>query len=416
MLMRATVPSDPVFEPLDCALDAARAGQVIAEELARAGYPTRSLTCTIERSRIKRGRKALIGYRLRGVGPDGEALDQRLMVTLFPNGDRAALPDMRSDAALTTPSFGPPMLTLQGLGGQAWFFPNDRKVHHIARLLDEKQGQVQVMHYVPEQGCTIRVTGDDGRVFFGKCRADDRARVAASIVAQSAPSERLRLAEITDFDPDHRILWQAAVQGNALDWHAVMADPQLWADRIAAAVQAFHDLAPPSHLKQLTFESIGQTITRRITRMSPDLPGLEERLSQMSARLCIGIVDPQPLALGHGDLHPGNLLWDGHSFALIDLDTAALAPRALDFGTLAASLVYKAVEADETDDAILSMLNAFRRAVRTDAVDGRLFDWAVAASLLGERLYRCTTRMKSPRQIARERLLCFAEQLRFDHA
>lgn len=416
MLMRATVPSDPVFEHLGCALDAARAGQVIAEELARAGYPARSLTCTIERSRIKRGRKALVGYRLRGLGPDGEVLDQRLMVTLFPNGDRAALPDMGSDASLTTPSFGPPVLTLQGLGGQAWFFPNDRKVHHIARLIDEKQGRAQVMHYVPEQGCTIRVIMDDGRVVYGKCRADDRASVAARIVAQSGPSHNLRLAEITDYDPDHRILWQAAVDGDALDWRAVLAEPQQWADRIVTTVKAFHDLVPPSDLKQLTIESIAQTIARRITRMSPDLPGLEDRLSQLSARLCAGVSDPQPLALAHGDLHPGNLLWDGRSFALIDLDTAALAPRALDFGTLAASLIYKAVEADETDDAILSMLNAFRQAVRTDAVDGHLFDWAVTASLLGERLYRCTTRMKSPRQVARERLLCFAEQLRFDHA
>ncbi|MDO4899513.1 serine kinase [Actinomyces sp.] len=43
-----------------------------------------------------------------------------------------------------------------------------------------------------------------------------------------------------------------------------------------------------------------------------------------------------PLAAAHRDLHDGQLLWDGATLSLLDLDTAALAEPALDLGNLAA--------------------------------------------------------------------------------
>ncbi|RAX24642.1 serine kinase [Actinomyces sp. Z5] len=43
-----------------------------------------------------------------------------------------------------------------------------------------------------------------------------------------------------------------------------------------------------------------------------------------------------PPAASHRDLHDGQLLWDGTTLSLLDLDTAALAEPALDLGNLAA--------------------------------------------------------------------------------
>jgi Ser/Thr protein kinase RdoA (MazF antagonist) len=120
--------------------------------------------------------------------------------------------------------------------------------------------------------------------------------------------------------------------------------------------------------------------------------------------------------LSHCDLHPGNLLWDGERFAVIDLDTAALAPAALDYGTLTAALIHKAIEANARDTVIRTMVTALRSAAVREIGHGDLFDWFTAASLISERLYRCSTRLKSPRFAVRERLVALAENLMLYHA
>ena len=158
MLMLTKTPTDPVFPFLAQALDRDAIARAFDAALSASGFATQALACTIQRSRVKRGGKAIIGIRLRGRAADGQPIDQLCMVALFPNGDAAALPDMSNGTELVSPGFGPPTLDLPEIAGRAWFFPNDRKVHHIARLIADKPGQVEIVHYVPEQGCTVRVT------------------------------------------------------------------------------------------------------------------------------------------------------------------------------------------------------------------------------------------------------------------
>ena len=94
MLMLTKAPTDPVFPFLAQALDRDAIARAFVSALSASGFESQRLTCTIERSRIKRGRKAIIGVRLHGRTADGRPIDQRWMVALFPNGDSAALPDM----------------------------------------------------------------------------------------------------------------------------------------------------------------------------------------------------------------------------------------------------------------------------------------------------------------------------------
>jgi Phosphotransferase enzyme family len=411
MLMTPSAPYDPVFPTLVDALDAQRAGRAFYHALAAAGFPTDTFRCEIERSRIKRGRKALIGYRLKGRSAEGTIIDQHAMFTLFPQGGASNLSDSSDGQELVDPAFGPATFVVEALGGQAWFFPNDRKVHHIAALLTDQPGQCEIVHYVPEQGCTVRVTQADGSVLFGKCRADDRGAVAACVYEAVKDAAGVRLARVIAHDAERHIYWQAAVSGRPLDSSDVRARPSHWAGRIAAGLNSFHSLRAPDGLKQLTYASISETLAKRITRMEASLPGFALRLSVCAARLQTLTPETSPLALAHGDLHPGNLLWDGESFALIDLDTAARAPRALDHGTLVAALIHKSIEADARDGVITAMINALRDAAQDEIGDGREFDWCVAASLVGERLYRCGTRLKSPRLAVRERLMTWAETL-----
>ncbi len=416
MLMLTKTPTDPVFPFLAQALDRDAIVRAFDAALSASGFVAQGLVCTIERSRIKRGRKAVLGIRLRGRAANGQPIDQRCMIALFPHGDSVALADMSVGAALVTPAFGPPTLDLPEIAGRAWFFPNDRKVHQIARLIADQPGQVEIVHYVPEQGCTVRVVKDDGQTLFGKCRADDRGAVAAKILAATGDAEGVRLARACSYDQSHRILWQKQVAGKPLEPTDVCTRPHYWASRIARALSAFHGLTAPRGLKRLTYVSIGATVEKRICRMAESLPDFAVRLERIAQQLRAQTPQSAALVLTHGDMHAGNLLWDGTSFALIDLDTAALGPCALDHGTLAATLVHKAIEADARDSDIAAMLGKLRIAARDELGDVAAFDWCVVASLLGERLYRCTTRLKSPRLMVRERLLALAEQLVMRHA
>jgi hypothetical protein len=411
MLMLTKTPQDPVFPFLAQALDRDALARTFDSALCVSGFATKGLTCAIERSRIKRGRKAIIGVCLRGWTVAGRPFVQHSMIALFPEGDATALPDMSNGACCVSPNFGPATLNLPNLAGRAWFFPNDRKVHHIAQLLSDMPGEVDLVHYVPEQGCTVRVVQADGRQLYGKCRADDRGLVAAKVHAAASRAEGVRLAPVLSYDRAHRILWQEAVAGQPLNPADVCARPHYWASRIAGALKAFHGIKPPKTLKHLTYASIGTAVQRRLDRMTDDLPDFALRLTKVAEQLRVQLPVSKALVLAHGDMHAGNLLWDGDSFALIDLDTAALAPCAVDHGTLAATMVHKAIEADIRDVSIVVMLDRLRKAAHDEIGDDNAFDWCVAASLLGERLYRCTTRLKSPRLMVRERLLAQAEQL-----
>jgi Phosphotransferase enzyme family len=412
MLDTRNTDPDGSFPHLALALDPVSAGSAFGRVLGAMGYPAAALETSLERVRLKPGRKALFGYRLRGRDACGKSFDQRLMLTQWPLGDRAQLPDLGGDAA-ASPAFGPPRMELDELGGEAWFFPNDRKIRHIAHLLaaaKEMGGEPEVVHYVPEQGCTIRCE-IEGKVRFGKVRADDRGSVSVRVYHAAAPAlgEGLRLAPILSHDPLTRIQWQESVAGRPVGIEEIALDPALWADRLATALRAFHALPVPEGLKCLDQPSVCRTVLGRIERTLPAMPEHARRLSAISCRLnslCLG--DP-PLRLSHGDLHPANLLWDGKDFALIDLDTCALAPAALDQGSLVAAIAAKAIQAGWKTAHVGVLIDAFAAAFSKNSGEAAQFEWFLTASLIGERLYRSATRLKSSASGARLALLELAE-------
>lgn len=412
MLMQPLM--DPAFPLLADALDPERAGAAFMAALAGQGCPVGSLDCAIERSRVKRGRKAVIGYRLRGVDKAGHPFDQQAMIALWPQCVPENLKSFTSP--LTRTALGPATIMVEKLAGQAWFFPNDRKVTGIAALFDplpetvargQKAADARIMHYVPEQGCTIRVALEGGAV-FGKARADDRGEIATAVerAARRSRLEGVRLARVLHHDPARRIYWQSEVPGVPVSVSDIVARPSLWAPRLARAVNGFHAIRPPAGLKRLTSESLAQNLAARAARTAPAMPALASQVEGLARALDGARPGPLPAVVSHCDLHPANFLWDRQSFAIIDLDTCALAPAALDFGSLTASLVHAAIEHHARDAAILSLVSAMREAAATEA-----FDWFAAASLLGERLYRCGTRLKSPSLRTRGRLIQFAHML-----
>jgi Phosphotransferase enzyme family len=409
MLMQTPPHMDPAFPMMSDALDPQRAAWAFAQVLP----PIADLHCAIVRVRVKRGRKVVIGYRLTGTDVDGMAFDQMAMASLWPEGDPALLRELGGTAV--QPPFGPSTAALEAIGGKVWFFPNDRKVHAIPALLKGwlggPEGTIDIVHYVPEQGCTVRLTAGK-KCYYGKARADDRGaiamRVDAAARADGEPS--LRLARVVHHDAAQRILWQESVSGHRLDPAVFRADPILWARRVLVVLVDLHRVPPPQDLKILTCLSIAQTFANRAERTILAMPELAHDVENVSEALTSATPGPLPLVLSHCDLHPGNLLWDGKSFAVIDLDTAACAPAALDYGTLIASLIHSGIEANVSDADIKMLVAAFQ------GVAPHL-NWFIAACLIGERLYRCGTRLKSPSVQVRSRLIHIAKVvLEADHA
>ncbi len=398
---------DNGFPRLAESLDPKMAALAIADDLREAGFGCPTLKVEVERIRVKPGRKALIGYRLTGRDSADRAFDQRMMLSHWPGGKVSKLPVVQGNAS-SAASFGPSSMPFPRLQANAWFFPNDRKISHIADLIVQGQeyGEVEIVHYVPEQGCTIRACGKDG-VLYGKARADDRGSVAASIGA--SPSTQLRLAPIAGYDAARRILWQHAVSGSPVSVSELTIHAPVWSPRIASAIAAFHQIPVKSALKSLTAETIAKTIIGRITRTAAAMPDVSDRLIHLARRIRSHRPAETPLKLAHCDLHPSNLLWDDTSFAIIDLDTAALAPVALDHGTLVASIAHRAMVAGASPQRVSDMIKQFRNAAAPELNDLSQFDWFVAASLLGERLYRCGTRLKSPEFRIRTALINLAE-------
>jgi Phosphotransferase enzyme family len=405
--MQPSPQSDPAFPLLADALDPDLAAGAFVDMLNKNGFPVTKLHCAIERVRVRRGIKAIIGYRLTGTDRQGRRFDQRAMVALWPYGDADALPDM--GGTLVAPSFGPATATLDRISGRAWLFPNDRKIHTIAELLRGPSasidGQVEIIHYVPEQGCTVRYSHGDS-VLFGKTRADRRAAIATGVdrAARDAGDLPIRLARVIHHDPARRILWQEALPGQSFEATDALTSPRLWAPRITTAITAFQNIQPPSGLKRLTSASLAQTLDARAMRTATAMPEFSDAIFGIARALSNACPAPEPVVLSHCDLHPGNLLWDGSSFAIIDWDTAALAPPARDYGSLIAALIHSAIGAGASDHAILAMARSFM----TAAPHVAHMPWFSAASLIGERLYRVGTRLKSPSLQARSRLINLA--------
>ena len=286
MLKEDPRPDNQSFPRLAEALDPMLAAAAFRAALEQHGIALGTLACTIERCRIKPGRKALIGLRLTGCTADGAPFDQAAMLTLYPGGEAALLPQIAPEVEGIPSRLGPPTLAVPGLAGMAWLFPNDRKVRHIADLLSRPGGTCEVLHYVPEQGCTVRHTDGQGRVLIGKCRADQRGAVATSLSGDRfVLDSALRLARVIEHDAARGIVWQQAVAGHPLSPVAVLRDPALWAGRIGPAIAAFHALPPPPGLKQLTFASAGRTVAGRIARAAAAMPEHAAQLGVLGREL-----------------------------------------------------------------------------------------------------------------------------------
>jgi hypothetical protein len=423
-----SIAADTDLPGLAAAIDPDRACAAFARALKDAGVHVSELSCCVERVRVKRAVKAVVGYRLEGRHADGSSFTQLAMARVYPH----ALVDQRYGQAtsrpVSRPIVGPAVAHLHEVDAVAWFFPNDRKLNMVTDpfgleaaqdMLNRALGadtelvakRVEIVRYVPEQGCTASVTMDlarsgmaeDAIHVYAKCRSDDRGRVSHAVGQAIGDhyGEGALAPRALHYDARRRTGWQSRVPGRPLTLGDVLADPAAWARRIGDCLARLQ-MVRVHGLRQTSATDVAERAVLNANRTIPALPMHGPALTAISRRLRDTAPRNREMVVVHGDLHPANMLVDGYDLRFIDLDVAGFGDPEFDRASLTAALVKQACDDELGDEVIADLIQAFR-----ETADGR-FDWFLAASLVAERIYRCATRLNGQSDQTVPRLLSLA--------
>ncbi len=412
------VPRDPVSIGLSRALDLKTLGSEFARALPDA-VTIRQVT--IDRLKYVPGEKAVLGVR---VEREGYTTPLRYGVRIFAQD---AVPDRfekaRSQRGLVAPECGDPVIHLPSLNAVAWAFPNDRKIAGSSNLLSSDCWPVtgpdltmEILRYVPEQSCTIRLQSVTAATLFGKTTqacASGRVMGVLSALSQNAAGG-VGFARHVPSPRAGDFVWQECVPGASVQAMDLLSQPEELA-RIARAIAGFHqtpcdglDVRRPEHLLR------SAPRLRNLLAMLP--PG-----SQTAALACASWLEDgpplnssAPVLTSHGDLHPKNIFDDGQTVSLIDVDSVALAQPELDLGSFSAALIYFGVLNGLNTQAIEQALTVLRATwcdATGRALDAGLLNWSIATCLIFERVYRCLSRLKPGRVEICSHLVAWASKV-----
>lgn len=396
------LPDDPVLPTLPQLVDGPAMAAHFGPALHAQGLHVEA--CEVERVKYRPRRNASISYRLAlRDADDGERSERRVAARLreggllqwawWPLDRRLAAPAVLDDGAALAARWLPEVLAvLDGPG---------------ARLLSQR---VHVVQYVPEQRLTARVAlrwqrdgvPREATVYAKASREPDGATAHGLLAAlQASPAwqaGRLRTPRALLWQPATGLQWQAEVPGRALLDHPEAAR---FAGPLGAQLAALH--AQPLVLaRRLDGAALRARLAEVSTTLALVLPGARSDLQRAVAALERGIaaLDGEPTAALHGDLHPRNVLVDGDTLSLIDLDGARRAPAVLELGSWCADGAYRALlagaPARRDAAAWAALLEAYARAGGHAPTPARLA-WATAWQLLTQRAWRCVVNLKPGR-------------------
>lgn len=232
---------------------------------------------------------------------------------------------------------------------------------------------VEVVRHKPGRRALVRLeaASSDGpaargsRILFAKAFAGRRAeRAHAAHVALHRALEgdpQVRLPEPIGCLPGAQLLLLDAVEGRPVEPALAAGDRRL-AARIARAARRLHASEAALDRRHGPDEEWA-ILARRVDGLASARP----ELAAAAGRVLEALDRAWPTAASwrwrplHRDLHPGQVLWDGRTVGLVDLDDAALGEPAVDAANFAAHLVWAAIGRPGARPA-LAAADAFRRA------------------------------------------------------
>jgi hypothetical protein len=443
---RRTVPRDGALPHLAEALDVTTMRTVFQRMLYAAppstNVPVASKTgfevrrCEIEWAMYRPGKNCTVAYRVglrdRSTGQESEQL---LCARVFEPGRSLARFQAVRAEDLVSPGVGRPITHLPDMDMIVWAFPNDSKLHAMPRILDADRlrGELlpavveaaagpgwsitglrrDVVQYVPEETCTVRVRARLERVqsgerrevvVYGKIYKEGQGADTYGLMRQLWESDarrrgQLRIARPLGYDRELHILWQSGVPGVALleenltgpHAHSLMA-------RAANAVAALHtaDVSCSRSIEPADARSRLQEMRGIIPQITPScratLEPLVDRLMEQGEKL-----GDQPVAVLHGDLRLRHLIVDGDEVSLIDVDTLCHGSPWHDIGSFTAAILYKGMLMGLPDREIHDILATFHAHYARGVPwkpSSAVVNWYTAVALINERAFRSITRLQ----------------------
>jgi aminoglycoside phosphotransferase (APT) family kinase protein len=440
------VPQDSALPHLAAALDAARMHEVFQRTLFADGSQAGDVAgpnpecqvqrCEIEWVKYRPGKNCTVAYRIglhhRATQQESEHL---VCARVFEPGRSLARFQAVRAADLVNPEHGRPITHLPEMDTIVWSFPNDSKLHALPEILDADRlrcellpevaeaaagpgwaiAQVRrdVVQYVPEETCTVRVcaqlervaTGERQEViFYGKLYKEGQGAGTYELMRELWESDarsagHLRMAQPLGYDIGRSALWQAGVPGTAL-LEEDLTGPRSNALLASAArsVAALHTagVSCPRSVAVADAQARLRDMRRLLPQITPSCRGalepLIDRLLAQGEQL-----GEQPVAVLHGDLRLRHILVDGDAVGLIDVDTLCHGSPWQDIGSFAAAVLYKGMLTGVSDSVIRDILASFyahyARCVPWRASNA-VVTWFTAVALINERAFRAVTRLQ----------------------
>ena len=385
--------------------------------------------CQIIQSRYKPERNCLISYRLRI-----RNAEQILCARIFPAHESLSRFVKAQKQLLLTPKFGSALTHISDLEMVVWAFPNDRKLTGLPDLtnLDRLRTEIlpsafgndyeikslrsEIVHYVAEHTCTIKVNFELSEVKIGKTRTqilygktyyNDEG--AVTFQAMRELEAQIRIAQPLAYQPEIKTLWQFGLNGKPLNEYDVN-DEHLLA-KAATAVAALHQ-SNVTCSRTFTLADLLLKLQTAANLYALSNPAGKQKLKALVERLIAQsqTLELRPTALLHGDLHLKNFFVVDDDVALIDLDNLAYGDPLQDVGSFIAGLWYRSLQSGAANPR--SQINAFLAAYKNHipySISNSDLNWYVAAMLIAERVSRCITRLKSGRSA--DELIKLADQI-----
>ncbi len=453
MKVETYLPPDPALPQLSTVLNAAAMQKTLQSYLF--AETTRFLIkdCEIEWVKYKPGKNCMLCCLTRIYDGSTEQIeDQRFCLRIYEPGGSASRFKKGLSERLVSPKFGKALTHIPELEMLVWAFPNDRKLHGLPMISDTKILQENILpellrhsphhhwrieevfsdviHYVPEHTCTLRVelrlfefntNNRKTMTLFGKTYYNEDGRKADSMMrhlwkSESRRSGALGMAQSLGYHERSKSFWQYALPGGTL-LDSDMSSPRFLVllEEAGSVVGALHI----SSLEGLPSIRMGDWLNKlketrsliigRRSRCQKELTPLVQRLLLQSQDLTV--LPPGTL---HGDLHLNNFFVSEGRVSLIDMDDLAEGPPLLDIGSFLAGLFYRGLLARHPTSLIQTICETFLRGYQKSVgwhISRSDLEWYVATALINERAYRCLARVKAGRLDILDDLIDLADQV-----
>ncbi len=454
--MVQTLPFDKVLPHLHIALEPSAMKEVFSGILlSNNSVDTKRYSlesCEIERVKYKPGLNCMIYYKIHLRNKITRQQESQLVCARFyPQGDSASRYEKAKKEVLVKPGIGEPISHSPELEMVLWAFPNDRKLQHVTKLMDDTflleellppviaahLGQEwkiaelkhEFVHYAPEHTCTVRVhlqlrntQGKAqtltlyGKTYYNNDGAETYRLMQLLWNGHARKQGLLNTAKPLSFHPEYNMLWQQGLSRKPLI-SLNLKSPEFTKSlkQVARTVATLHE-TPLGCNHKMTQGNLEKKLGDVTTLVSQVKPEVAQELSELTNDLLEQAkqLGKQPRATLHGDLHLQNFLIDNGTISLIDLDNLCQGSPWQDMGSFIAGLYYRGLVEAVPTSTIDALSKTFCEAYALSSswkLDEDAIRWYTATALISERAFRSITRLKPGRLDILGDLLQRAKQL-----